>query len=274
MPPERLVFEALGSRCELLAVGLDAERLERAAGWVRAMHARLTRFDESSELSRLNAAAGAWFPVSDELEHLLRESLRAWEVSTGLVNVAVLPALLGLGYTRSLSLGPPSPVVDAEPAAPVPDLPDVLEVVPGRARVEPGAAIDLGGIAKGWLADRVAERLGDNCVVNLGGDLAAHGDGPDGEGWPVGFGEAAVLLRDQGAATSSTRRRRWAAGEREVHHLVDPRTGRESRSDLCEVSVVAGSATTAEVCAKTALLLGSVEAPAFLALHCGAWWLA
>lgn len=272
MPPERLVFEALGSRCELVAVGVGADRLERAADWVRRLHARLTRFDEASELSRLNAGAGTWCPVSDELEHLLRESLRAWEVSGGLVNVAVLPALLGLGYTRSLALGPPAPVA-AVPAAPVPDLPDVLEVVPGRARVEPGAAVDLGGIAKGWLADRLAERLGANCVVNLGGDLAAHGAGPEGEGWPVGFGESTVLLRDQGAATSSTRRRRWTAAEREVHHLVDPRTGRESRSDLSEVSVVAGDATRAEVCAKTALLLGSREAPAFLALHCGAWWI-
>ena len=272
MPPERLAFEALGSRCELLAAGVDAERLERGAAWVGQMHARLTRFDEASELSRLNAGAGSWVPVSDELEHLLRESLRAWELSGGLVNVAVLPALLGLGYTRSLSLG--APAVDELPeATPVPELPAVLEVVPGRARVEPGAAIDLGGIAKGWLADRLAERLGDNSVVNLGGDLAAHGGGPDGEGWPVGFGEAAVLLREQGAATSSTRRRRWFAGGREVHHLVDPRSGREARTDLSEVSVVAGAATTAEVCAKTALLLGSVEAPAFLALHCGAWWL-
>src|SRR5581483_2829202 len=109
----------------------------------------------------------------------------------------------------------------------------------------------LGGIAKGWLADRLSERLGESCLVNLGGDLYARGDWPHGEGWPVALGGAAttVLLKDQGAATSSTRKRAWSAGGRRLHHLVDPRTGREARTDLGEVSVVAADATRAEVCA-------------------------
>src|SRR6266403_1971655 len=71
-------------------------------------------------------------------------------------------------------------------------------------------------------------------------------------GWPVGMGGATVMLRDQGAATSSVRRRRWG----ELHHLIDPRTGLPSRSGLEEVSVVAATGCEAEVVAKTALLLG------------------
>ena len=275
MPPdavvEKLDFEALGSRCALFAVGSGTERLARAAAWVRVMHARLTRFEPDSELSRFNGAAGTWFPLSDELELLLRESLRAYELSGGLVNAAVLPAMIALGYTRPLRLGPGAPA--AAGVGPLPALPSVLEVVPGRARLEPGAAIDLGGIAKGWLADRLSERLGDRCLVNLGGDLYARGDGPDGEGWPVGLGTVTVLLRDQGAATSSTRKRAWEVAGRRYHHLVDPRTGREAQTDLGEVSVVAADATRAEVFAKTALVLGSADAPVFLAAHCAAWWL-
>jgi thiamine biosynthesis lipoprotein len=266
----RLDFEALGSNCSLFAMEAGAERLARAADWVRAMHVRLTRFDAGSELSRLNAAAGTWAPVSDELELLLREALRAYDLSGGLVNAAVVPALLALGYSRPLRLGPGAP---AEAVGPLPPLPAVLEVVPGRARLEPGAAIDLGGIAKGWLADRLSERIGECCLVNLGGDLYARGGGPSGEGWPVGLGTATVLLRDQGAATSSTRKRSWEVEGRSVHHLVDPRTGRDAQTDLAEVSVVAADATQAEVFAKTALLLGSVDAPVYLAAHCSAWWL-
>lgn len=267
----RLEFEALGSSCALFAAGVSHDRLERAADWVRAMHARLTRFEPGSELSRLNDAAGTWFPVSDELELVLREALRAHELSGGLVNAAVLPAMLALGYTRPLNLGPTPPA--PEPPKPLPRLPEVLEVVPGRARVEPGAAIDLGGIAKGWLADRLSERLGERCLVNLGGDLYARGAWPQDDGWPVGLGGVTVLLKDQGAATSSTRKRAWSAGGRRLHHLVDPRTGREARTDLSEVSVVADDATRAEVFAKTALLLGAQDAPVYLAAHCSAWWL-
>jgi thiamine biosynthesis lipoprotein len=129
----------------------------------------------------------------------------------------------------------------------------MLEVAVGRARLAPGAAIDLGGIAKGWLADRAVERIGPNSLANFAGDLRARGDGPDGGGWPVGFGPTTVLLKDIGAATSGTRGRRW--GERS-HHLIDPRTGLPADSDLAEVSVLAGSGADAEVLAKTALLLG------------------
>lgn len=266
----RLEFDALGSSCALFAVGTSAARLERAAEWVRGMHARLTRFEPDSELSQLNAAAGSWFPVSDELELVLREALRAHELSGGLVNAAVLPAMLALGYTRPLKLGPTEP---GDAPGPLPRLPEVLEVVPGRARVEPGAAVDLGGIAKGWLADRLSERLGDRCLVNLGGDLYARGAWPEADGWPIGLGGVTVLLKDQGAATSSTRKRAWSSGGRRLHHLVDPRTGREAHSDLGEVSVVAADATRAEVFAKTALLLGAQDAPIYLAAHCSAWWL-
>lgn len=75
------------------------------------------------------------------------------------------------------------------------------------------------------------------------------------------------MLRDQGAATSSVRRRRWS----EVHHMIDPRTGRPCRSGLDEVSVVAASGVDAEVIAKTALLLGPDLAPAYCASHALAW---
>ncbi len=271
-PLPGLHFEALGSACAIFGPGLSTERLERAAGWVRGMQARLTRFEPDSELSRLNAAAGRWVDVSDQLEQLLRESLRAWELSAGMVNVGVLPAMLAAGYTRTFRAGPTVAMADAPP---LPALPEVLEVAPGRARVATGCGLDLGGIAKGWLADRLSERLGDNCLVNLGGDLYARGEGPGCGGWAVGFGGLTVMLRDQGAATSSTRRRFWLSadsGER-LHHLIDPRTGAPSRSDLTEVSVIAADATTAEVVAKTALLLGSAPAPAFLAAHAAAWYL-
>jgi thiamine biosynthesis lipoprotein len=230
------------------------------------MHDRLTRFEPNSELSRLNASRGRWFAISPELEALLRESLRAFEVSDGLVNVAVLPALLAAGYTRDFAAGPTA--ITAAPR--IPPLPEVLHLRPREARLVQGGAVDLGGIAKGWLADRVAERLGENVLVNLCGDLYARGGGESGEGWPVGFGDKTLLLKDMGAATSGTTKRAWAGG----HHLIDPRTGLPSESDLSEVSVLASTATDAEIYAKVALLLGSRDAPAWLASRSAGWSLA
>ena len=267
-PVESHHFEALGTNCSLFAVDASRRALLEADFWVRGLGARLTRFSSDSELSRFNASAGRWQGISPELESLLRESMRAYETSSGLVNVAILRSMEAVGYTRPLSEG--RPVATELRACPLPALPDVLAVRPGAARLQRGAGIDLGGIAKGWMADRLRDSLGPNALANLGGDLSAGGLGPAGGGWPVGLGGATVLLRDQGAATSSVRRRRWGG---EHHHLIDPRTGLPARTGLEEVSVVATSGVEAEIVTKTALLVGPELAPAYCAAHALAWWL-
>src|SRR5260370_7818444 len=155
-----------------------------------------------------------------------------------------------------------------ERAGPAAGVEDGGRVRAGRARLQRGCGLDLGGIAKGWMADRLSLQLGPDSLANIGGDLRAVGPGPAGDGWPVGMGGATVMLRDQGAATSSVRRRRWG----ELHHLIDPRTGLPSTSGLEEVSVVAASGCDAEVVAKTALLLGPGLATAYCAAHAQSWW--
>jgi len=260
-----LVFDSLGGRCELF--GDDPAALAAVRAWIARMHDRLTRFTSDSELSGFNRSAGAWTAVSPELEALLRVALGAYDQSGGLVHVGVLPALLAAGYTRDLAAGPTPRTAERVLVA---SLPEVLAVRRGEARLAAGNAIDLGGIAKGWLADRLAERLGENCVVNLGGDLFARGIGPEGEGWPIGFGGTTIYLRDQGAATSGTDKRRWGP---DLHHLVDPRTGRPAKSNLKEVSVIAATGTDAEIYAKTALLLGRQSAEFYLEQHSPGWWL-
>lgn len=260
---ESLTFDALGGECELYGLDVDSAAMQQAQAWIRRMHDRLTRFEPGSELSQLNASSGLWSSVSPDLEALLRESIRAFEISDGLVNVAVLPALLAAGYTRDFAAGP-----TASTAPPrIRPLPEVLHLRPGEARLADGAALDLGGIAKGWLADRLARDLGENVLVNLCGDLYARGGGTTGEGWPVGFGDETLLLKDLGAATSGTTKRAWTGG----HHLIDPRTGLPARTDLSEVSVLAATAVDAEIYAKVALLLGASAAPKWLEGRSQGW---
>ena len=271
MRPEAAVqvhhFEAMGTSCSLFAVNQPRGRLLEGEFWVRRLSAGMTRFNTDSELSRLNACAGKWMEVSDDLESILRSALSAYAMSAGLVNVAVLPSMHAIGYTRPLAEGPSVATLDG--ARPLRPLPEVLEVRDREAMVAFGSGLDLGGVAKGWMADRLAQELGPNAVANLGGDLSAVGLGPRGDGWPVGVAGQTLMLRDQGAATSSVRRRRWGG----LHHLIDPRSGLPAISGLEEVSVVAASGFEAEVVAKTALLLGPAVGPAYCAAHAMAWWL-
>ena len=258
MRPE-LHFLAMGTTCSLFGEG----DLEEGRRWVDRIASRITRFDRSSELSRLNASNGRWSSVSPELEEMLRASLRAFDLSGGLVNIAVLASMLAAGYARPLEHGATAAAL--EDMHPAPALPDVLEVVRGSARLAPEVGIDLGGIAKGWMADRLCDRLGTRVLVNLGGDLFARG-----AGWAVGIAGRTYVLQDVGVATSSIRRRQWGDG---MHHLIDPRTGRPAQTGIEEVSVVTATALDAEIVAKTALMLGPAGAPAYCAAHADAWWL-
>jgi FAD:protein FMN transferase len=282
-----------GSQCSILACDATPDELSACVAEVYAFEARLTRFRADSELSRFNAAAGRRVTVSPLLAELLRTALDAYALTDGLVNAAVLPALVAAGYDRTIEevrrrrpvsrvcLGADAPCGGSTPRPsfaagvrpndslpPAPQLPDVLHVGHTWARLAPDCAIDLGGVGKGWLADRLAERL-ENAAVNLGGDVAVRGDGPDGMGWSVGLCDGwAVALRQGGVATSGTEGRRWAGG----HHLIDPRTGVPAATDLAAVGVVAGTAAQAEALSKAAVLLGSTDAAEWLQQHGATYW--
>jgi thiamine biosynthesis lipoprotein len=132
-------------------------------------------------------------------------------------------------------------------------------------RLPAGARLDLGGIGKGWAADRAAgllQPLGPG-MVGAGGDIRAWGDQPGaqpGLGWLVavdaprqpGHDLAWLRVRAGAVATSTVLARRWAGG----HHLMDPRTARPAATDLLSVTALAPTVVQAEVAAKVALILG------------------
>ncbi|HEV3097945.1 MAG TPA: FAD:protein FMN transferase [Candidatus Dormibacteraeota bacterium] len=245
-----------------MSLGSGQAALERCEARVREAEARFTRFLPDSELAHLNAGDGRYLPVSPEMFAMLEAALWAFEESEGLVNAAVLPAMVSAGYDRPFRLGLTEPASTAP--VQLPPLPQVLilDAATRSAALAPGAALDLGGIAKGALADLLIEELGDNAVCNLGGDVRIRGAGPERDGWHIGLCDhSAVALTEGAVCTSGTTRRRWGQSS---HHLIDPRTGLPARTDLAEVSVVTDSALRGEVYAKCAMLLGSAAGLAFL----------
>lgn len=263
-PRGPVVFPAMGTTFEVFTL----EDPDRAAPIVRAeaaaIEARFTRFSPASELSRLNAAAGEWTLVSDDLYEvlLLARDAQAW--TGGVFNPLVLPAMIAAGYAG----GDASGAYDRDAHIHA-DLRTRSVLVPR------GQGLDLGGIVKGWAADRLLRHVGRNGFVNAGGDVRAVGQGEDGDGWIIGIEDArrpgydafVIALRDEAAATSGRNRRRWIHAGRESHHLIDPRTGAPAATDILAATVVAPSCHQAEVAAKTAAILGSTAGLAFLDRH-------
>lgn len=216
--------------------------MTRARRWIQALERRLSRFLPDSELSRLNAAAGTGpQPISPLLRRVLGTALDLAERTGGLVVPTLAGALARAGFGPGPTSGSPGR--------------GELLLRDARAELPPGVGLDLGGVAKGWAADRLALALAHYgpVLVDLGGDLRCAGP----LAWPVGV-EGLPLqnfyLLNSGVATSSILKRRRGDGR---HHLMDPRTGLPADTDLAAATVVAPTAALAEGAAKTALILGS-----------------
>ena len=253
----RRSFRAMGTDMELLHDTESDAPLAEAEQELRRLEGLLSRFLPDSELSRLNTAGS--LDVGPELLELAELALAARDRTGGRFDPTVHDALVAAGYDRPFDLLEPAPrPVDARR----PRCGGAVDVdrAAGRVTLAPGYRLDLGGIAKGWAADRVAAFLSVSgpALVNAGGDLSAVG-----AAWPVGVetpaGTVTLELSHGGLATSGVDRRRWRQGDRERHHLIDPQTGEPARGDLLTVTVAADSAAEAEVLATSLFLAGSLE---------------
>ncbi|HET8743837.1 MAG TPA: FAD:protein FMN transferase [Gaiella sp.] len=254
-------FHAMGTGMELVldarptAVAMHA--LASAEAELHRLERLLSRFDPGSELSRLNERETT--TVGPELLEVTELAVAARERTGGRFDPTVHDALVAAGYDRTFDRVP------RLGDAPAGTAPCGGGIVVDRTRatieLEPGVRLDLGGIGKGYAADRAAALLAaaGPCLVDAGGDIAVEG-----RPWPIGVetadGTLTLELPRGGLATSGRDRRRWTRAGNEQHHLVDPRTGRPSESDVLRVTVAAASAAEAEVLAKALFFAGSSDA--------------
>ena len=241
--------EVFGGRVALRGAGRDAPlALAVAEALLRRMHAALTRFDERSELCRLNADPRPTVPASALVRRLAAAVPYAGALSGGLVDATVEPALVP---ERTLPDGEP------RPATPDPQRRWAhVSVDADAVSRPPGVALDSGGLGKGLAADLVADRLRGlpSYAVECLGDIRAGGTARAlriASPWDDGV-LAELTLTDGAAATSGVTRRGW--------HLIDPATGRPARTGIVQATALAPTALEAEVRAKAALLAGPAAA--------------
>ena len=272
-----LSFPAMGTRVRLLAT--DPSPLTAARAEVEQLAARLTRFDTRSELCMLNADPRPVVPASADLRAAVRAALRGAALTGGLADPTLLGALERAGYARSLTGVPRTPLPAALASAPArrPARPHpaaawravCVDDATGTVARPPGVRLDLGGSAKGFIADRAAALLapGGPCAADCGGDMRVHGAHEVRARHPFGGEPAAsIALCDGAVATSGVDARLWGT---RAHHLLDPATGAPAWTGVVTATALAPSAAEAEALAKAALLAGPAAGRALLERHGG-----
>jgi thiamine biosynthesis lipoprotein len=276
-------FDAMGSTVELVLVGGTRRSATVAFATAEALAEKwertFSRFRPESELSRLNRAGGPFRPSGLLFDAVEAAVSAAW-ATDGLFDPTILPAILSLGYDRSYAriMAAGGEVAGTIGAIDSPPCGRWRDIVLDRSRkvidMPDGALLDLGGIAKGMYADRLADTLSrwQGGMVSAGGDMRLWGRSPEGESWIVGIedpdrpGEDIAWFETTGGgvATSGTNRRHWRLAGDEVHHLIDPRTARPVEGDLRVVTVVAATATDAEVAATALFVAGGIQEASWL----------
>ena len=245
------------------------EAADAAFAKIAALDRMMTDYDPESELMQLcQKPAGKPVRVSDELFDVLEKAQRVAVLSDGAFDVTIGP-LVRLWRRARRTETMPSAEILARARATVGY--EKLKLDPRNQTVTltvPNMQLDLGGIAKGYAADKALEVLKRRGVTHAlaaaSGDIAV-GDPPPGQrGWRIGIGaldgtrkELArnLLLRNAAVSTSGDTEQFVEIGGQRYSHIVDPRTGL-GLTERLQVSVIAKHATDTDAFDTTVSVLG------------------
>lgn len=252
---------------------------EDARDACRSFERSLSRTLPHSDIARLNASEGAPTPIGADTAQLLNEALRYCADSEGRFDITMGAAVRLWDFHKGIM---PDQMALEEALSHVDWRGMHVKQTDGgwEARLDdPQAAVDVGGIAKGWIADRLAELLAshglESFIVNLGGNVVAHGQKPDGSPWRIGLQDprdkhalvGAVAIREASAVTSGVYERCFTQDGTLYHHILDPETGYPAQTDAAGVTVLARRSIDAEGYSTTLLALGIERGCTFAREH-------
>ncbi|MEG0790212.1 MAG: FAD:protein FMN transferase [Gordonibacter sp.] len=255
----------------------DEAVLDEAVAWCDRCELLLSRVNPASELFRLNHAQGYPTLVDPELAAFVETSLSYCRRTDGLFDVT-------MGSATQLWDFKQQTVPSADSLAAALQQVDYRNIAVEGSVVtlhDPCACVDLGGIAKGYIADGLLALLRKrgvrHALVNLGGNVAVMGGKPDGSPWRVGIRKplpsstlplldafATVDVRDGSVVTSGIYERAFERDGTLYHHILDPRTGRPAATDLLSATVVSSTSLDADGFTTALVIMGADQALAFV----------
>lgn len=233
-----------------------------------------SRTISTSDVYRINHSDGAPVEVSDATAELLCIALEYARLSGGAFDPTIEP-LVTLWNIM----------------ADEPHVPDASAISAALARVDwtkvsvdgnvvtlqAGMGLDLGGIAKGYIADKLREYLSENGVdsalINLGGNVLTLGGKPDGSNFTIGvqkpFGQnsdilGACRLKGMSVVTSGIYERYFVENDRLYHHILDTKTGYPVENGLYSVTIISPTSTDGDALSTICFALGSEDGMALI----------
>lgn len=231
----------------------------------------LSRY-EDSEIAMLNA--GLSETVSLETAELILRAIGYSELSGGAFDISIAPVSSLWDFTSKDPAIPDEELINSAIGRV-----DYTAITVDGERISffmEGMQLDLGGIAKGFVADKIREHLTllgvTSGIIDLGGNVVVIGKKPSGEPYLVGIKDpnegaqplCLLEVADTAVVTSGTYERMFVHEGRNYHHILDANTGYPSDTDIVSATIITRSAEKADALSTICVLLGSERAEELL----------
>ncbi len=263
-------FFAADTVCTITLYDGNEDDLDGAVGLVNTLANKLNCKDENSEIGKLNKTKKALSPTADLLE-IIQKGVYFSNISNGVFDITVKP-LSDLWDFKNKKAPTQTEIFTALKAIDYNNI--VVCESSGEITLNGGAEIDLGGIAKGYIADKVSDFLTKNgvksAIINLGGNVTVIGKNRDnnfnvGIQKPFENGNSALIsCSDKSVVTSGVYQRYFEENGKIYHHLLNTKTGYPEQNSLYSVTIISNSATTADALSTLCFLKGLKEGLAFI----------
>ncbi len=226
----------------------------------------LSKTRDGSDVWKLNHAGGERVKVSEDTRDILEKALEYSKLSEGRFDVTIEPCVALWDFTDGEAILPDATALAA--AAAKVDYTQI-DINDDGVKLAAGQTIDLGAIAKGYIADRISDLLKEqgieSGILNFGGNVQTIGDKPDGSQWNVGVQDpkgirqtslAVVGVTDGAVVTSGIYERGFDLDGVRYHHLLDPATGMPIQNDLAGVTIFVDDSFDGDALSTTLFALG------------------
>ena len=258
---------ALDTAITLKVYGSKREAvLKKLEDKIKELDELLSTGKETSEVVRLNKAGKA--VVTETTADLIKRSLAIYQNTDGLFDITIYPLMELWGFPTKDYRVPSDKEIKEKLKNVGSDKIVFDEETREISFKNKGMEIDFGGIGKGYITDELVNILTkekvESAIINLGGNVFGFQKKPDGSLWNIAIRDpnepdkymAAIRLEDSAVITSGGYERYFEENGVIYHHILDPRTGKPSESNLKSVSIVSKDGTLADALSTSLFIMG------------------